>query len=297
MDVSIIIINYNTKQITQNCIESVIKFTKDIKYEIILIDNASSDGSQEFFSSLMGIKLIKSKENLGFGRANNLGYSHSSGKYIFLLNSDTILLNNAVKEFFTEAEKMDNSIACLGTILRDKELNSNHSFGNFPKLKDDLLYNFFWLPLNFLFKLNNKTIGFHFNQTNNGKVDYITGADLFLRRRIIEEFGLFDPSYFMYYEETDLQKKYHSHGFFSKIIETPKIIHLEGASNASNLTFNKMLIQLKSRLIYFKKWNHNLAFKFYLLMLLIIRLPFLLFSKYTFKEKGIYLRLLTTFLK
>jgi GT2 family glycosyltransferase len=148
-----------------------------------------------------------------------------------------------------------------------------------------------------LFKLKNKKIGCDFNQTNNGKVDYITGAALFLPRRIIKKFGLFDPSFFMYYEETDLQKKYHSRGFFSKIIETPKIIHLEGASNISYPTFNKILIQLTSKLTYFKKWNNNLIFKLYLVLFLIIRSPFLLFSRYTKKEKAQYLELLISFLK
>ena len=297
MDVSIIIVNYNTKKTTQNCIESIFKYTIGLDFEIILVDNASKDGSQEFFRSLNNIKFLESKENLGFGRANNLGYSYSSGKYIFLLNSDTILLNNAVKDFFLEAEKTDRSIACLGAILKDKEHNSSHSFGKFPKLRSDLFYNAFLLPLNYLLNQNIKKIGTDFNQTNNGKVDYITGADLFIRRSIIEKFGLFDPIYFMYYEETDLQKKYHSHGFFSKIIETPKIIHLEGASNASIPNFNKILIQVKSRLTYFKKWNNNLAFKFYLFLLLTLRLPFLLFSKYTLKEKIIYLKLFISFLK
>lgn len=284
-------------QITQNCIESVIKLTSSINYEIILIDNASTDGSQEFFRSVNDIKFIESKENLGFGRANNLGYSHSSGKYIFLLNSDTILLNNAVKEFFTEAEKIDNSIACLGTILKDVNLNNSHSFGYFPKIWSDIYTQSFVLPYNKLLKRNFKKVGFDITQTKNGIVDYITGANLFIRKDIIENLGFFDPSFFMYYEETDLQRKYHSHGFFSKIIETPKIIHLEGASNISYPTFNKILIQLTSKLTYFKKWNNNLKFKLYLVLFLIIRLPFLLFSKHTKKEKTQYLELLISFLK
>lgn len=296
MDVSIIIINYNTLQVTKNCIDSVIKFTKDINYEILLIDNASSDGSQDFFRSVEEIKFIESKDNLGFGKANNLGYSYSSGKYIFLLNSDTILINNAVKEFFIEAEKTDNSIACFGAILKDINFNNTHSFGYFPNIWSDIYFQLFVLPYNKLRKRNFKNVGFDISQTKNGIVDYVTGADLFIRRDIIENLDFFDNRFFMYYEETDLQKKFHSHGFFSKIIESPKIIHLEGVSSASSTTFNKTLIQLKSRLTYFKKWNYNLTFKFYLFLLIIIRLPFLLFSKYTIKEKRIYLRLLFSFL-
>ena len=99
MDVSIIIVNYNTRQLTSNCIESIFKYTNGVSFEVILVDNASTDGSIDFFTNDERIIFISSKENLGFGRANNLGYKVAKGRYIFLLNSDTLLLNNAIKIF------------------------------------------------------------------------------------------------------------------------------------------------------------------------------------------------------
>ena len=87
MQVSIIIVNYNTKDITENCIASIISQTKDVEYEIILVDNASTDGSKEYFEKRNGIHYIYSNENLGFGRANNLGAKSASGEFLFLLNS------------------------------------------------------------------------------------------------------------------------------------------------------------------------------------------------------------------
>ena len=135
MQVSIIIVNYNTKRITQNCINSIIKFTKDISFEIILVDNASNDESKSFFRSLDGIKFIESNDNLGFGRANNLGFSYSTGKYIYLLNSDTILLNNAVKEFYDFMESQPQSVSCLGSkLLSEDGISENNSYGYFPSL-------------------------------------------------------------------------------------------------------------------------------------------------------------------
>lgn len=104
MDVSIIIVNYNTKKLTSDCIQSVIDKTLGIDYEIILVDNASTDGSKELFENDERIIYIYSDKNGGFGYGNNRGMEIAQGKYFFLLNSDTILLNNAVKEFFDYAE-------------------------------------------------------------------------------------------------------------------------------------------------------------------------------------------------
>ena len=135
MDVSIIIINYNTKQITQNCIDSIFKYTKEIDFEIILVDNASKDGSPEFFRTVNDIKFIESKENLGFGRANNLGYSYTSGKYVFLLNSDTLLINNAVKKFYESMELQPQDVSCLGSkLLSEDGVTENNSYGVFPSI-------------------------------------------------------------------------------------------------------------------------------------------------------------------
>ena len=98
MDVSIIIVNFKTFLLTKNCIESIIAKTFGVEYEIILVDNASSDGSQEFFANDARIKFIEAGRNLGFGKANNLGVQQAKGDYIFFLNSDTLLLNNAIYE-------------------------------------------------------------------------------------------------------------------------------------------------------------------------------------------------------
>lgn len=140
MNVSIIIVNYNTREITQNCIESIFQHTKGIDFEVILVDNASTDGSIELFEKDTRLKFIESGKNIGFGKANNLGYTYSKGKYIFLLNSDTILLNNAVKEFFEIHEKMPINVACLGCVLKAADgVTGNNSYGTFPSINKTLL--------------------------------------------------------------------------------------------------------------------------------------------------------------
>lgn len=101
MDVSIIIVNYNTYDLTAACIQSIIEHTKRISYEIIVVDNASTDGSKEKFERDSRIKYIYSEKNGGFGYGNNRGIEIANGDYFFLLNSDTLLLNNAIYEFFS----------------------------------------------------------------------------------------------------------------------------------------------------------------------------------------------------
>ena len=97
MNISIIIVNYNTREVTKQCLDSIFKWTKDVSFEVIVVDNNSHDGSKEMLASYPNIKYVQSGGNLGFGKANNLGYKFSSGRYILLLNSDTYLLNNAIK--------------------------------------------------------------------------------------------------------------------------------------------------------------------------------------------------------
>lgn len=99
MDVSVIIVTYNTLALTRDCIDSIFRHTANVQFEVIVVDNASEDGSYDYFSKDRRIIYVYSQENMGFGRANNLGLEYASGEYIFLLNSDTYLKNNAIKIF------------------------------------------------------------------------------------------------------------------------------------------------------------------------------------------------------
>lgn len=291
IDVSIIIVNYNTKELTASCINSILNFTTGINYEIILVDNNSNDGSQLLFRHNTKIRFIESDKNLGFGKANNLGYKYAKGKYIFLLNSDTLLQNNAIKIFFDHAESCHSSIGCWGTILLNQKNEKIHSFGKFPSIHRDLIYELL-LPIYKLLKYNPESkIEYQIRKPT--YVDYITGADLFIRKEIIDEIGFFDPNFFLYYEETDIQYNYKKNGYLSQIIIEPQIVHLEGGSQAlkkSNL--NRSLIILDSKLYFFSKWNSHIIFIIYCIVLFIIRIPFLLFSKYSLKEKHKYIKTL-----
>ena len=240
MDVSVIIVNYNTLQMTQECIDSVFNKTKDVEYEVILVDNASTDGSKEHFEKDDRIRYIYSNENLGFGRANNLGYNYAKGNFLFFLNSDTILLNNAVKDFLLNMSMIEEKIAVMGCILTDREGKVTHSYGKFPNLK----FIFFRSLPAFIKKVFVNFLGFDYApqfviSNNCFEVDYVTGADIFMRRSVADKLGLFDPDFFMYYEEVEMQYRYKTQGYKNCIINSPQIQHLEGGSNKKNGRWNR----------------------------------------------------------
>lgn len=269
MDVSIIIVNYNTRDVTKNCIESIFRHTKDVTFEVILVDNASTDGSVELFATDTRLRFIESGNNIGFGKANNLGYSHSKGKYVFLLNSDTILLNNAVKEFFVAHEKMPINVACLGCILKAADgISENNSYGTFPSISKTMQS---ILNLYFRYVPQGKTTVT--SDVDSFKVDYIIGADLFIRKNVIEKMSLFDPAFFMYFEESEMQLRYSRCGYESRIIHTPSIIHLECVS----VNGSRKMPSLKQRLMYFESMFLYMRKRYNLLRYLFFRIVVLLY--------------------
>jgi GT2 family glycosyltransferase len=291
--VSVIIVTYNTLSITKKCIESIFEKTKDIEYEIILVDNASEDESCEYFSKLDNITYIYNKINVGFGAANNIGVTEAKGQYILLLNSDTILLNNAVKEFYDIATNSDIKFGCIGTILLDKNNSVTHSYGVMPSIKRNLkaallrkMYKFFG---------NNKYYVDDLNliKGNFTKVGYVIGADMFMKRDVFNRIGGFDERFFLYNEETDIEKRLSNEGLLNYIIIGPRIIHLEGVSSQNNrYLLNKFAICQQSEFEFFKKWNNRWSYYAYRITLIILRIPWFFSNKFTFQSKINYFKTL-----
>lgn len=263
MDVSIIIVNYNTKKLTSECIESIVEKTKGVEYEIIVVDNASTDGSKELFEQDNRITYINNKTNGGFGYGNNRGMEVAKGKFFFLLNSDTLLQNNAIKEFFDYAES-HHKVAVYCCYLTGGDGKYTSSFHYFPAftIKDFLIRQLHlkkYLPIDY----------------KNKEVECVCGADMFVHRSIIDQIGMFDENIFLYGEEGEWQYRMAKGNIHRYIINTPKIIHLEGKSMQESV--QKTKIRWKSHFYVLKKHCHPITYLlariYYAILLTILYLP------------------------
>jgi hypothetical protein len=203
---------------TCECIDSIVEKTKGISYEIILVDNASTDGSKEFFEGDNRITYIYSKKNGGFGYGNNLGMKIAKGKYFLLLNSDTLLVNNAVKEFFDYAEAHDEK-RVYGCYLEHADRSYCSSFFFFPAFT---IKEFIKRVM-----VNDLCVGGDYTEKD---VQAISGADMFFHHEIYDRIGGFDENIFLYGEEGEWQYRMLKADYRCCLIPFPRIIHLEGKS-------------------------------------------------------------------
>lgn len=256
MDVSIIIINYNTLQMTKECIDSVFDKTHDLQFEVILVDNASTDGSKDYFVNDKRIRYIYNNENLGFGRANNLGVDVAVGRNIIFLNSDTLLTNNAIK-ILSDYLDDNASVGACGGNLYDANHNPAYSYClKFPSIPIDinlLLHN---IPGRLLYKGQ-----LTFNHTDNIiDVAFITGADLMVKRNVIDAVGCYNPQFFMYFEDSELCYRIVKAGYSVKSVPFAKIMHLGSVSAkkaGGNKSARKECMFKESRIIYHKLTNRS----------------------------------------
>lgn len=260
MDVSIIIVNYNTKELLKQTIKSVIKNTKGLEYEIIVVDNASIDGSIELVKNeFKDVLLIENKNNLGFSKANNIGIKKSSGKYVLLLNSDTVVLDKTIKICFDYMEEYID-IGALGckVVLKDGKLDHACKRG-FPTPPASLYY---MLKLNKFFPKSKKFGQYtmsYVGEDEISEVDSLMGAFMMVRRDAIDKIGFLDEDFFMYGEDIDWCFRIKEAGY--KVVYFPKvkIIHYKGASSRKKkyktlYEFHRAMYLFYNK-HYFKKYN------------------------------------------
>ena len=260
-DVSIIIVNFHSEELIKKCIESIYNKTSGIGYEIIIVDNETSQESQKKLNPLCGsnVRLIRSEINLGFGKANNLGAESANGKYLFLLNPDTELITNAVKELFDYIE-VNNNVGVVGgnlyspadtplpsfckkfDTIRDEVKNANWTGIIFDKVKTILSFK----------KQFSDTFNYSVKPLN---VAYIFGADMFLEKKLFDQLGGFDKDFFMYSEEEDLQFRINQLGYLIVNIPWVRIMHLEGATSGSagGLNERQFRMRMNGKMTFYEK--------------------------------------------
>lgn len=266
--VSIIIVNYNTCKLTCNCIESIYKNISSVNYEIILVDNDSKDNTVDEVKRLYpDVIIIKSDKNLGFGRANNLGAEKAKGKFLFLLNSDTILKNNPFKYFLDfYNDNKNEKIGAIGTYLVDGNGKFTQSGGTFYSM-----YKYLLNASRKLLSLNaKKELEF---QNTNVPIDYVIGADLFIEKSLFDKLGGFDKHIFMYFEDVELCKRIANLGYQSYIVSGPHIVHFVKASSTSQFT---RVYNMSSLMYCLRKDNNKYKFIMFQIGFFILKSPMLL---------------------
>ena len=251
--VSILVISYNTREDTLACLRSVFDQTDNADFELIVLDNQSTDGSADAIESEFGdrVHLIRSEENLGFARGNNEAARVATGDYLLLLNPDTVILDHAIDRIISFAGHRPGARIWGGrTVHEDGSLNPTSSWHRMT------LWNLFMqdLGLTRLFRgsslFNQEGIG-GWDRSTEREVDIVTGCFLLIRRRFWEELGGFDSDYFMYGEEADLCLRARKLGARPRVTPEATIIHHGGRSE--KIRADKFVRLFKSKVMLIRK--------------------------------------------
>ena len=266
MDVSIVIVNWNTCQITCDCLKSVYRQTGNINFEVIVVDNASTDGSVDVVKvQFPQVILIENNENHGFAAANNQGITRAKGRYVLLLNSDTVVLDNAIAKIVSFADNKPDA-AVVGCRVLNPNGTLQHTCSMFPSVLNMLLSSTYLYKLFPKSKLFGRERMSWWDRTDVREVDVATGSFMLVRHEAIEQVGMMDEQFFMYAEETDWCYRFKQTGWKILFTPTAEIIHLGGAS--SRQVKPEMTLQLRgSILLFFDK--HKSKFTYVLACLLI----------------------------
>jgi len=259
MKLSIIIVSWNVKNELLNCIRSIENNRPKCRYEIIVVDNASNDGTAEFIeSSYPFIKLIKNTDNKGFASANNQGAANCLGEYLLFLNPDTIVLPGSLNRLVEFLDGNPDVCMCGPRILNeDKTLRA--SIRNFPSFRG-VLYRYTILKYLGLFKSNfEKWHNRDFDYEKQADIEQLVGAVMLIRKSVFEHIGCFDERFFMYYEEVDLCYRLKSKGHRTVYYPDSEIIHLGGKST-DQIPAKTRFIMLRSLLLYFRKHSPHISF-------------------------------------
>ena len=238
MDLSIIIVNWNSAKFVQNCLPTVYQSAKGIRFEIIVVDNGSGDGCGEMLGRhFPDVRFISSKENLGFARANNLAFGYSTGRNILFLNPDTEAIGSAIVHLVRFLDSTPDA-GVVGARL----LNSDHSVQTscvqrFPTIVNRLL------DSNYLRRLAPRSSVWGIrplieNIAGTAAVEVISGACQMLRRDVFEQVGFYDPDYFMYAEDVDLCFKARQKGWKNYYVGDAIVIHHGGKSSEAKSESN-----------------------------------------------------------
>jgi GT2 family glycosyltransferase len=258
MDISIVIVNWNTRALLLDCLASVYALVRDLRFEVFLVDNASTDGSQNLIKSdFPQVKLIANDQNLGFSRANNQAIRVSRGEYILLLNSDTVVSDDALGEMIRFMDEHPETGAATCVLLLADGTPQPFTCGRDPTLS--------YMVRRILRMLLKGRFMHDWRGAKVVETDWVTGACMMVRKRAIDEVGLLDENMFMYFEDNDWCYRMRKKGWKIYYYPFVQITHLCGRS-ADKPSRKEDYYR---SLIYFYRKHYSLPARLVLSMLLI----------------------------
>jgi len=252
-ELTIVIVSWNVRELLKKCLESIFENRADLALKIIVVDNASKDQTAEMVrANFPQVKLIVNASNLGFAQANNQGIKESQSDYILVLNPDTEIVDSALPTVL-DFMKKNEQIGIVGAkhLNPDKTLQpSVRRFPNLPVL---------FLIFSKIAKIfpNLKTISHYlakdFDYQKSQPCDQAAGSFLLLRKKMLDQIGLFDEQFFIWFEEVDLCRRAKTAGWGAWYLPTAEIIHRGGQSFSQQLTLKNQKIFFQSAYKYLKK--------------------------------------------
>ena len=257
MDLSVVIVNYQTFELTKNTINSILDYDYPFSLEIFVVDNASSDDSlaklKDYFKDK--VKFIASKENKGFAAGNNQALRLATGKYQLLLNSDTIVWQGTLENIYDYMENNPDVGACGCRVLLENGELDKACKRSFPNVKNSF-FRLFHIPT------KSKDDNYNLTDLPDGEVyeiDCLTGAFMFMRKEALDVAGLLDETFFMYGEDIDLCYRIKKSGWKIVYYGKSKITHLKGASSKKQKS--KLIYEFyRAMYIYYKKHHAGESF-------------------------------------
>ncbi|MCK5271062.1 MAG: glycosyltransferase family 2 protein [Sedimentisphaerales bacterium] len=259
MDVSVVIVNWNTKALLHDCLVSVLEQAGDVDYEIIVVDNASSDGSADMVQSdFPDVTLVVELANRGYAAGVNAGIRVAQGRYVLVLNSDILFCDAAIARTVRYADTHPEA-AVVGCQVRENQEKAQMTCFGFPGL------------LNLFLRVSGLAMCFKKNRffgredmrwwqrDTEREVDVISGMFMLVRRKAIDEVGLMDEDYFLYCEETDWCYRFSRAGWKMLFWPGASIIHLDGGGHSSKTDRLKLKIQMQKSILLFLQKHYGIV--------------------------------------
>ena len=288
MDLSIIIVNWNSVEFLKKCISSIRAETHSIEYEIIVIDSASFDGCEEMlYENFPEVIFIQSQENVGFARANNHAFGHSCGRSVLFLNPDTEIEGSAINIIYTYLRKLPKTGALGCKLLNSDRSIQTSCIQSFPTILNQVLDSEY-LRLRFPKSSLWGTASLFENKSEPSLVDAISGACIMMDRDVFEQIGKFSEEYFMYTEDIDLCYETRQAGYLNYYLPEATVIHHGGGSSQEAKSNFAVVMMCQSMYTFLMKTKgHSYAWCYRLSMLFnaLLRLFILLISCVGFKRQ------------